>query len=91
MQQVVGRQSMQLGNLIHLLHWGPAFPLTHTADAFWQKLSACMASSHLMRQDELRLIQNLAGQLLVSTYVLCSLSVCGSCQNEHSDSHHVTR
>ena len=52
---------MQLGHLTHLLHWRPAFPLTHTSPAFWQKLLPSLASSQLLAEAELSFVSSLAG------------------------------
>ena len=76
-QEVVGRQSNQLGLLMHLVHWRPSFPLTHTSHSFWHKLHASLAYSQLITQQELHLIKRLAGQLsgafpLPFTYLLVS-------------------
>ena len=60
-QNLVSRQSMQLGHLTHLLHWRPAFPLTHTSPAFWQKLLPSLASSQLLADAELSFVSSLAG------------------------------
>ncbi|DBA74610.1 TPA: hypothetical protein ACH3X2_009475 [Trebouxia sp. C0005] len=57
---LVSRQSVQLSQLTHLLHWRPAFPLTHTSPAFWHKLLPSLASSHLLGDAELRLVRALA-------------------------------
>ncbi|DBA92608.1 hypothetical protein WJX77_001792 [Trebouxia sp. C0004] len=57
---LVSRQSVQLSQLTHLLHWRPAFPLTHTSPAFWHKLLPSLASSHLLDDAELQLVRALA-------------------------------
>ena len=61
-QEVVGRQRTQLGLLMHLVHWRPSFPLTHTSNSFWHKLHASLSDSQLITQQELHLIKRLAGQ-----------------------------
>ena len=62
-QEVVGKQSKQLGLLMHLVHWRPSFPLTHTAHSFWHKLHASLTHGQLITLQELQLIKRLAGQL----------------------------
>lgn len=63
LEEVVGRQSKQVGLLMHLLHWRPAFPLTHTSHSFWHNLHASLTHTHLITPQELHLIRRLAGQL----------------------------
>jgi hypothetical protein len=58
---MVSRQSVQLSQLTHLLHWRPAFPLTHTSPAFWHKLLPSLASSHVLADAELHFVRALAG------------------------------
>ena len=65
-QEVVGKQSKQLGLLMHLVHWRPSFPLTHTSHAFWHKLHASLTHSQLITLQELHLIKSLAGQLFLT-------------------------
>ncbi len=67
---LVSRQSVQLSQLTHLLHWRPAFPLTHTSPAFWHKLLPSLASSHLLDDAELQLVRALAG---VVDSLVCNL------------------
>lgn len=66
MHEVVSRQSKQVGLLMHLVHWRPAFPLTHTSHSFWQKLHASLTYSPLITLDELHLVWRLSGQLTLS-------------------------
>lgn len=61
MCDLVQRQSMLLGHLLHLVHSRPAFPLSQTADAFWDKLAGVLQSSQHVQAAERQLLRLLAG------------------------------
>ena len=74
--ELVQRQSLLLGHMLHLVHSRPAFPLSQTARSFWPKLAASLQSSQLVGSAELQLLTTLAGKGSIRVCPESDINVC---------------